>query len=45
VESRVTDEVHTGSSDEIAKLAQLRDDGILSEEEFAKAKQRLVSGS
>ena len=33
-----------GLADEIAKLAQLRDDGILSEEEFTKAKQQLLSG-
>ena len=28
---------------QLAKLAQLRDDGVLSEEEFAQAKQRALS--
>jgi len=32
-------------ADELAKLAGLRDQGILTDEEFAKAKQRLLGGA
>jgi hypothetical protein len=32
------------TADELAKLARLRDQGVLTEEEFAKAKQRLLGG-
>ena len=31
-------------ADEIAKLARLRDDGVLTDDEFAAAKQRLIAG-
>jgi hypothetical protein len=31
-------------ADEIQKLARLRDEGLLTEEEFAAAKQRLIAG-
>ncbi len=30
------------TADELTKLAKLRDQGVLTEEEFAKAKQRLL---
>ncbi len=36
---------HSGLADEVRKLAELRDSGILNDEEFAAAKKRLLAGT